>query len=491
MLFNSFEFFVFMAVFLPLYFSLPSRVVPFLILTASYVFYAGWRPSILVLLVFTTVVDYAGARIIDGTASIAVRRLALIASLTINLGLLATFKYLDFAIRSVAGAAGYFGIDLPDPVLNLVLPIGISFYTFQSVGYTLDVYYRRIPAEKNIITYAEYVAFFPQLVAGPIERAAHMLPQFRSPRRTNPERVVTGLWLIGYGLFKKMCIADLIAPVVNGIYADPVKFSASYTLIATILFAIQIYCDFSGYSDIAVGTARILGFDLLINFKQPYFSSSLTDFWRRWHIALSSWFRDFVYVPLGGNNVDLTTWVRNILIVFCLSGLWHGANWTFVLWGLIHGAGVATEGVIARLRMARAMPQAVGAAPSPRTKTAEGIFKLVGFLMTISTVMVAWVFFRASSIADAAHILSSWAALSFQPVEYGTFKVLGLASFEIMLAAIHILVLLTVDALIQYRPDVLAAGRASAWSTVAAGALLYDIALFGVFGRTDFIYFQF
>jgi D-alanyl-lipoteichoic acid acyltransferase DltB (MBOAT superfamily) len=393
MLFNSFEFFTFMAVFLPLYFSLPSRLVPFLILTASYVFYAGWRPSFLVLLVFTTVVDYVGARIIDSAAMSAIRRLALIVSLMINLGLLATFKYLDFAICSVVGAAGYFSVELPDPVLNLILPVGISFYTLQSVGYTIDVYYRRVSAEKNIITYAQYVAFFPKLVAGPIERAAHMLPQFRSPRRTNSERIVTGLWLIGYGLFKKMCIADLIAPVVNGIYADPLKFSASYTLVATILFAIQIYCDFSGYSDIAVGTARILGFDLLINFKQPYFSSSLTDFWRRWHIALSSWFRDFVYVPLGGNKVDLTTWVRNILIVFCLSGLWHGADWTFVLWGLIHGAGVVTEGVIARLHEAKPMRQAIGAAPSPYTKTAERLFKLAGFLVTISTVMVAWVFF--------------------------------------------------------------------------------------------------
>jgi alginate O-acetyltransferase complex protein AlgI len=491
MLFNSFEFFLFMAVFLPLYFGLPSRLTPLLILTASYVFYAGWRPSFLALLIFTTAIDYVGARVIDGTSSAAVRRLALVVSLTINLGLLATFKYLDFAARSVVGAAGYFGFELQDPVFNLILPIGISFYTFQSIGYTIDVYYGRISAEKNFITYAQYVAFFPQLVAGPIERAAHMLPQFRSARSTNPERIVTGLWLIGYGLFKKMCIADLVAPVVNGVYADPLNFSASYTLIATALFAIQIYCDFSGYSDIAVGTARILGFDLLINFKQPYFSSSLTDFWRRWHIALSSWFRDFVYVPLGGNKTDHVTWTRNILLVFALSGLWHGANWTFVLWGLIHGVGVAMEGLIARLRMARAVPQAVGAAPSPHAKPVARIFKLAGFVTTMSTVMVAWVLFRASSITDATHILSSWAALSFRPVEYGTFKVLGFASFEIMLVAVHVLVLVTVDALIHYRPDILKAWRNRGWSALAACALLYDIALFGVFGRTDFIYFQF
>ncbi len=270
MLFNSFEFIVFFATFCILFFSTPRRARAVVLLIGSYIFYAGWRPSFLLLLLFTTFVDYFSALAIDTARSPLVRKAALATSLTINFGLLATFKYLDFLLSNVVGAAGFFGVELPPLALNLILPIGISFYTFQSVGYTLDVYNRRFPAERNLLYYALYVAFFPQLVAGPIERAAHMIAQYKAQRATSPERIATGLWLVGWGLFKKMGIADIASPFVNGVFADPAAYNGSYTLIASLLFALQIYCDFSGYSDIAIGVARIMGIDLMINFRQPY-----------------------------------------------------------------------------------------------------------------------------------------------------------------------------------------------------------------------------
>ncbi len=362
MLFNSFEFAIFFASFLLLFFSAPKRARPVVTLVASYIFYAGWRPSFLLLLLLTTIVDYTTALVINSARNKALRRAALATALTINLGILFSVKYLDFILSNIVGAAGFFGVELPPLTLNVILPIGISFYTFQSVGYTLDVYNRVFPAERNLLYYALYVAFFPQLVAGPIERASHMIAQYKAQRATSADRIASGLWLIAWGLFKKMCIADVVAPFVNGIFQNPSSFNGSYTLLASALFALQIYCDFSGYSDIAIGIARIVGIDLMINFRQPYFAASLTDFWRRWHISLSTWFRDYLYIPLGGNRTSRPKWVRNTLLVFGVSGLWHGANWTFLFWGLWHGLAIVAEDLFRRIRStAKRKAVAIGA----------------------------------------------------------------------------------------------------------------------------------
>ncbi|WP_395697857.1 MBOAT family O-acyltransferase [Methylocella sp.] len=497
MLFNSFEFVVFFSVFTLLYFSTPRGGArrPVLLLIASYLFYAGWRPSFVLLLMLTTLVDYTSALVISQARSQLTRKVALAAALTINLGILGACKYLDFVLASFVGTVGFFGVEMSPLAVNLILPVGVSFYTFQSVGYTLDVYNRRFSAERNLLYYAIYVAFFPQLVAGPIERAQHMIAQYKAQRMTSPERIATGLWLVGWGLFKKMCVADLAAPFVNGVYADPSAFNGSYLFIASCLFALQIYCDFSGYSDIAIGVARIIGVDLMINFRQPYFATSLTNFWRRWHISLSTWFRDYLYIPLGGNRVARPAWVRNTLLVFGVSGLWHGANWTFIIWGLLHGAAMIVEDLVRRAKGPLRQPVAVGAevvAPVTRTQPrplAVGGAAL-GFAYTLTVVLVGWVFFRARSFSDAIYILGSWTRPG--PISYGAFKVLGLPSVEILTLAISVVILIVVDALLSRGSKIfLSARRSWVLSIGGAVALFYFLILFGAVGSHDFIYFQF
>jgi len=477
MLFNSFEFVLFFAGFLAVFFGAPKRAQPLILLVASYVFYMGFRPSFAILLALTTIVDYLTALWMARAATASERRVAMLTALTINLGILATVKYLDFLIANVVGAVGLFGISLPSVTLDLVLPLGISFYTFQSVGYTLDVYHRRVEAEHNFLTYAQYVSFLPQLIAGPIERAAHMLPQFRRSHSLAFDNVTAGLWLIGYGLFKKMCIADTIAPVVTAVYANPENFSGTYALLASLLFAIQIYCDFSGYSDIARGTARMMGVDLMVNFRQPYFATSLADFWHRWHISLSSWFRDYLYVPLGGSRGGEMRTVRNLLIVFTVSGFWHGAAWTFIAWGVLHGVCLVVE---------RAFVRAV----QPQSWLPSPVVVLLGWLWAMSVVLLGWILFRATSLPNAAAILGSFGHLG--GLSYGTFKVLGLGSFELMILCVSLLLLFVVDYLIAHRSQFLVQLARLPGLTIPAGVgLVYYVLLFGVFGRMEFIYFQF
>jgi alginate O-acetyltransferase complex protein AlgI len=354
------------------------------------------------------------------------------------------------------------------------------------LSYVFDVYARRLPAERNLLRYALYLAFFPKLESGPIERAVRFIPQLQKDKFANPQRFRDGLWLIAYGLFKKMCISDSIAPFVNGIYAEPQQFNGTYQILATALFAVQIYCDFSGYSDIAIGSARMLGFDLVTNFRQPYFSRSLTEFWRRWHISLSSWFFDYVYFPIGGIRQPLGLSIRNIMIVFLLCGLWHGAAWTFVIWGAWHGAILCVERAgSGQLANSRAWQRFSG---SPR-----GAFLLggAGLLWTNTVVLVGCVLFRARSFDDALTVLTGVAHLG--RLDYGMLVTLGFPSyFEILLLGMHITLLFAIDFLLFARPDILARLRAIRFVAIgAAVALFYDIMLFGVFERADFIYLKF
>jgi D-alanyl-lipoteichoic acid acyltransferase DltB (MBOAT superfamily) len=389
MSFISPDFIVFFLVVLIAYFWLPQRFRWILLLVAGYFFYGYWNYYYLLIIAFTTLVDFFAARRIgslDPTTQKTQRSMWLAASLSSNLGVLFFFKYFNFFNHSLATVfAGY------EPLLiNVLLPVGISFYTFQSMAYTIDVYRGKIPAEKHLGIFATFVAFFPQLVAGPIERGANILPQFRETHCPDYTRMVEGMRLILWGAFKKVVIADRLALYVNNVYNNVSDYSGSVLIVATLFFAIQIYCDFSGYTDIAIGTARILGFRLMDNFRQPYLSRSIREFWRRWHISLSTWFRDYLYIPLGGNRVSFARNLLNLMIVFVVSGLWHGANWTFVIWGALHGFYIVAELVLIRIGGQRLkIPGIVSAA------------------ITFVLVCFAWIFFRANNIGDAAYIVSS------------------------------------------------------------------------------------
>ncbi len=350
-----------------------------------------------VLLIFTTLADFWVALLLDGTNSQFRRNLYLFLSLVLNLGILFYFKYFNFLLNSISDLGRVLGVDHTPAYHSLILPIGISFYTFQEIAYVIDVYRRRIPAEHHFGIYTTFVVFFPQLVAGPIERATEILPQFRLVFRWDAIRVIEGLQLILWGFFKKVVVADRLAAYVNVVYSQPQEHTSLAILIATIFFAFQIYCDFSGYTDIAIGLAKIMGFTLMQNFRQPYFAKSVREFWSRWHISLSTWFRDYLYIPLGGNRVAFSRNLLNLFIVFAVSGIWHGANWTFLIWGAVHGSVVVIETIVAHRKTATLRLR------WPR---------IFGVLLTFSIVTFAWVFFRANSAADAWYIVQK--ILDFQ-----------------------------------------------------------------------------
>jgi alginate O-acetyltransferase complex protein AlgI len=389
MLFNSFDFAVFFPVVTLLYFLLPPRARVAWLVAASCWFYMAFVPKYLLILFGVILIDYTAGRLIapaQGTR----RRWYLALSIVANVGLLSFFKYFNFFQANAAAIAAWFGHPAPFAALQILLPIGLSFHTFQSMSYTIEVYRGRAPAERSILHFACYVLFYPQLVAGPIERPQNLLPQFHAPRCFDSERLFTGLRLMATGLFKKIIIADRLAPFADAAYTAPAHYSGADLLIATYFFAVQIYCDFSGYSDIARGAARVMGIDLMENFNRPYLAASFADFWRRWHISLSTWFRDYLYIPLGGNRAGHGRRALNLLAVFAVSGLWHGANWTFLIWGLLHGVFLITELAITRGKPA-----------------APGLWRalLRGFLV-FNVTCLAWVFFRATDLASARLILT-------------------------------------------------------------------------------------
>src|SRR6185437_1956217 len=400
MLFNTIEFAVFLPLVCLLYFVLPSRKRLGFLLLASYYFYMCWRWEYLLLILAQTELNFLCALGMGRSLTQARKRGYLIFALVSTLLILFFFKYFNFVAGTANSVVGLFGLRMNLPTLDFLLPVGISFHTFQTLGYTIDVYRGKIPPEKSFTKFALFVSFFPLLVAGPIERASNLLPQFDAPRRLRHENWVIGLQLILWGLIKKMVIADRLSTAVANVYADPHAFPGPLLILATFFFAIQIYCDFSCYSDIAIGSARLLGFKIMTNFKMPYFSTSLSEFWQRWHISLSTWFRDYLYFPLGGNRVKLGRWIFNILVVFCVSGLWHGASWTFVAWGAIHGTWLIFERILAApatrlLALAHLTPQS---AP----------IRVARWFLVFAIVLCSWVFFRASSFAQAVTILTGF-----------------------------------------------------------------------------------
>jgi len=355
------------------------------LLAASYLFYAGWDWRFLGLIVLSTAVDFVVGRMLDGAASPGVRRLLLSVSVGVNLGILGLFKYFNFFAASAADLLAWIGLPTSERALSLILPVGISFYTFQTLSYTIDIYRRRLKPTSNLLDFSLFVAFFPQLVAGPIVRASSFLPQLERVRRFGeiPIRFCLTLFLVGY--VKKACVADNMAILVDPVFADPTAAATAELWLAMFLYGVQIFCDFSGYSDMAIATGGLLGFRLPLNFAHPYTAATMTEFWRRWHISLSTWFRDYLYIPLGGNRGSRRKLLLNLVVVFFLCGLWHGASWNFVIWGLLHGGVLVIERVFG-LREASSEPR------SWATRAA----------VTQLLVMLAWVVFRSTDLATSA-----------------------------------------------------------------------------------------
>jgi len=395
MLFNSLEFAIFLPIVFVLYwfvFRLIKVQNVFLVIT-SYFFYAFWDWRFLYLIIISTCVDFIIGIFLRKEKKLINRKLLLFISLAINLGMLGVFKYYNFFIENFITAFSFFGREFSLSTLQLILPIGISFYTFQTLSYTIDIYNKKIEPTTNFVTFAAFVSFFPQLVAGPIERAKNLLPQFIDKRIFNYNKATDGLRQILWGFFKKMVIADNCAPFVDEFFANYHNYSGSALLLGAFLFSFLIYCDFSGYTDIAIGTSRLFGFDLKKNFNFPYFSRNIAEFWRRWHISLSTWFRDYLYIPLGGSKGSNYKTIRNIFIVFIISAFWHGANWTFIAWGIIHAL------LFIPLLLTNTNRKYLDIVSSNRKF--PSIKSLVSIIITFILTTLAWVFFRAKDMSSA------------------------------------------------------------------------------------------
>ena len=473
MLFNSFEFAVFFPVVTALYFALPHRFRWAMLLAASCVFYMAFIPAYLLILLFTITVDYFAGLGIDAATG-RWRKVLLYVSLCANALILAVFKYFNFLNETLRSLAQPLGAHYEVPNLSLILPIGLSFHTFQSLSYVIEVYRGRFRAEKHFGLFALYVMFYPQLVAGPIERPQNLLPQFRVTHQFDYSRVTDGLRLMAWGLLLKVVVADNLAPAVDMVYGDVRHYAGFPLAAATVLFAFQIYCDFHAYSLIAIGTARVMGFSLMTNFRQPYLSSSIAEFWRRWHVSLSTWFRDYLYIPLGGNRVSSWRWLRNLLIVFAVSGLWHGANWTYVIWGLLHGTYIAVSAWTQALRQRTVQAMGMGRWPV--------VLRTARIACTFFFVSFAWIFFRARTLTDA------WYVITHIPLASR-----GAERLEVpVIALLGMVVVLVTDWLEQREPVPAIVSRqplVPRWAVYYAVVL--TILVWGNFGSREFIYFQF
>jgi len=470
MLFDTPIFLVFLVLTVSLYWRLSWRSQNAVLLVLSYLFYGWWDWRFLGLIWISTIVDYFCARSIAGSSDPARRKLLLTISILLNAGFLGFFKYYDFFATSLQAGLASAGIHVSISTLNLILPPGISFYTFQALAYIVDVYFKKLEAAENFIDYALFISFFPHLIAGPIQRPSHLLPQTQRPRTFNPDQFFDGIQLICWGLLRKCVVADNCALVANAAFDGKLgPPSIAVLLLGTYAFAWQIYGDFSGYSDIARGSAKLMGFEFMVNFKQPYLAESLQDFWRRWHISLSTWLRDYLYIPLGGNRGGEAGTYRNLLLTMLIGGLWHGANWTFVIWGAIHGGVLAVE----RYFMGR--DERAGQSP-------DGMARWLRRLLIFHIVCFAWVFFRAQSLGSAISLLGGAATWRWQP-EYTTATILVAAFASILFA---------LDILIEARQEEYLFQKQSEWTRVAAAAgVVLALLLLTANQANAFIYFQF
>ena len=473
MLFNSLSFAIFLPIVFTLYWLLPHKYRWMLILISSYYFYMSWNVKYVILILFTTVISYTAAILIEKSDNEKSKKMILAVAAISCLGVLFFFKYFNFVSSSVSDFLQLFAIKMNPITLKIMLPVGISFYTFQTLSYVIDVYKGAVVAEKHFGYYAAFISFFPQLVAGPIERTSNLLPQIKAKHEFDYDKASYGLKLMAWGFFKKLAIADVISRYVDMVYAN-IDIATGFDLfIGIFFFTIQIYCDFSGYSDIAIGTAKLLDIDLMRNFNSPYFSTSIKEFWSRWHISLSTWFRDYVYIPLGGNKCSRSRRNFNLLVTFLVSGLWHGANWTYVVWGGIHGLGqILEKSFIKKEKDCR-------------------IVKVLSWLIVFAFCNLAWVFFRAGTIEQALHymhrfLISFSNPLSFRHTNIG----LGYKQLRKILMSIAILGIFDfmsikkdVIKIISKRPVIIR------W--IIYVILLYYIIIEMPLGTSSFIYFQF
>ncbi|GAA4282105.1 MBOAT family O-acyltransferase [Gaetbulibacter aestuarii] len=398
MVFNSLAFFLFLAILFSLYwfaFKKSVKAQNILILIASYFFYGCWDWRFLSLILLSTIVDYFVGIQIYKTENKILRKRWLWVSVLFNVGLLGFFKYYNFFVDSWTDLASALGYTIKSTwTLSVILPVGISFYTFQTMSYSFDIYYKRLEPTRNFLSFATFVSFFPQLVAGPIERASNLLPQIINKRIFKDKQIIEGMKLMLWGLFKKIAIADALAPMVDDIFTNYASYPASTLVLGICFFSFQIYCDFSGYSDIAIGTAKLFGVELMTNFKFPYFSRNIGEFWRRWHVSLSSWFRDYIYIPLGGSRVSKLKGIRNVFVIFLVSGFWHGANWTFIIWGAFHALAFIPVFLMGDHTKYKNTIIA-------QTTLLPNLKEIGKVLLTFSFVSFSWIFFRSDSMTDA------------------------------------------------------------------------------------------
>ena len=479
MLFNSLEFALFFPFVTLVYFLLAHRFRVTWLLVASCAFYMAFVPAYILILFLTILVDYfAGIYLVRLSGR--PRKVLLWVSILSTCLILFVFKYFYFATGNFITLAGWLGWQFQNPTLNIILPIGLSFHTFQSLSYVVEVYRGNQQPERNFIVYSTFVMFWPQLVAGPIERPQNLLHQFHEKHVFDYERVVSGLKRMAWGFFKKLVVADRLALYVNDVYANPSAFSGAQLTLATVFFAYQIYCDFSGYSDIAVGSARVMGFKLMENFNTPYYSLSIAEFWRRWHISLSTWFRDYVYYPLGGSRVGKGLWARNIIVTFATSGLWHGAAWTYVIWGFMNGIYIVV-GEVTRAARDRAW-SSIGV-------TADSTVRKISMLIcTLFLTLCAWVVFRAKSIGDAwyvfTHFFIGWSgAIGTEQFLLRQLPVAVLGILVLELGHLWQRAVPSVPAVLRRLPLV------PRWAVYAV--FILSVLFFGAYREAQFIYFQF
>ncbi len=483
--FNSWEFLLFYPIVLLLYFVLPKKARWPMLLIASYFFYMCYQTELVFLIFGTTLISWISSRVIERTEKKSLKVLFLTLTLLVSLGALFFYKYFNFLAGTVFDIAAALGSDASPITLQLVLPVGISFYTFQTLSYVIDVYRGEVKSENNFFFYALFVSFFPQLVAGPIERPSNLMPQLREAHPWSNKNAIAGAKMMMLGFFKKICVADFVSGFVDAVYNSPDEATSLGVIIATLLFAVQIYCDFSGYTDIAIGCSRIMGIRLMKNFDAPYSATSIREFWSRWHISLSTWFKDYLYIPLGGNRVSLPRNLINLFIVFLVSGLWHGAAWTFIIWGALHGI----YQIIGKLTIKGRNRLLSRIGLSENSKGVIYARRVITFLL----VCFAWLIFRANSIGDAVILLGKlFSGLEFTK----TVELMGLDLVSVLLAVSAIALLILLDRAVTYDGKEVSS---SSRITVRAGAYVYLVSLIILFWLlllskdmiSTFIYFQF
>ncbi len=488
MLFNSLEFLIFFPIVTILYFLLPQKLRWLMLLTASCIFYMYFVPVYILILLFTIIIDYISGIYIERLQG-EKKRLFLIISVLSNIGILFVFKYFNFFNDNLANVAKLLHWNYPIENLWILLPIGLSFHTFQSLSYVIEVYRGHQKAEKHFGIYALYVMFYPQLVAGPIERPQNMLHQFYEYHRFDYKRVTSGLKLMAWGFFKKVVIADRLALFVNQVYNNSSDYTGMTLVIATVFFSFQILCDFSGYSDIAIGAGQVMGFKLMTNFRRPYLSRSVAEFWRRWHISLSTWFKDYLYISMGGNRVSRPRWMFNLLVTFLVSGLWHGANWTYVIWGGLNGLFQIISYLTRNIRCK--------VTETLRLNRVPLIHKLLQTFVTFILISFTWIFFRAGSLTDAIHIIGHIPAglldISLLKTQFAELASLGYDSYYFILSFALIVVLETIHLLEESGKDLweIIAEKPAVVRYITYYILILAILLLGEFGSNEFIYFQF